>query len=101
MPDETPMSDGGIDLSAAQEKPRSDSSNKPDDDGPFCPFSWMLGHSVNPLTKQAHPVPFANACLRERCAVYSRTDEGCGILSMSHALGSIWDKIKVTDEVQV
>lgn len=72
-----------IDLSAAKEQPRSDSSNKEEDTGPFCPFSWMLGHGQNPLTKQVHPVPFANACLRERCAIWNAEAEQCAVLTLA------------------
>jgi len=73
-----------IDLSAAA-KPAENSTQKADE-GPFCPFSWMLGHGQNPITKQVVPMPFANACLKERCAVYDKGNERCGVLSIAVGL---------------
>lgn len=95
MPDDEP---GVIDLSAAQGKPRSDSSNHEEDEGPFCPFSWMLGHSQNPLTKQVMPMPFANACLKEKCAVYDADGDRCGILSLAVATRSAFPGVHPSTE---
>lgn len=77
-----------IDLSQVKDQETADSSNNDADEGPFCPFSWMLGHGQNPITKQVMPMPFANACLKERCAVYDKAGEQCGILSLAVATRS-------------
>jgi len=87
---ETPPRSGIIDLSAArdqaaEERGRSDSSNKTGDEGPFCPFSWMLGHGQNKLTNQVIPVPFANACLQERCAIWNAERQQCSVLTIAQA----------------
>lgn len=81
------MSDDGpkvIDMSAAAKPAENSSQNE--DEGPFCPFSWMLGHGQNPITKQVMPMPFANACLKERCAVYDAAGERCAIVSFAQRL---------------
>jgi hypothetical protein len=82
------MSDGGIDLSAARAKrdaaaePDQDSTH-PADEGPFCPFSWMLGHNQNPITKQVTPMPFMNTCLKEKCGIFNAASGQCGILTIA------------------
>jgi hypothetical protein len=95
------MSPGGIDLSAARAKReaehgRDQDSTHPADEGPFCPFSWMLGHNQNPITKQVTPMPFMNTCLKEKCAVYDAASEKCGILVIAksasvHAIATLAD----------
>jgi hypothetical protein len=79
-----------IDLSKARDKEpeKGESSNNDADEGPFCPFSWMLGHGQNKVTNQLIPMPFANACLKERCAVWDAEGEQCGVLSLAVATRS-------------
>lgn len=73
-----------IDLGSRAED--AGNSSQPGDEGPFCPFSWMLGHGKHPLSNQPVPMPFMNTCVKERCAVYDKEGARCAIVSFAQRL---------------
>jgi hypothetical protein len=72
-----------IDLSAARPQGDDGDEGAPEEPALFCPFSWMLGHQQNPISKAVSPMPFSNGCLKERCAIWNARDEQCSVLSMA------------------
>jgi hypothetical protein len=74
-----------IDLSAARPQGDDGDEGAPEEPALFCPFSWMLGHQQNPISKAVSPMPFSNGCLKERCAIYDTHGERCGVLTIAVA----------------
>jgi hypothetical protein len=72
-----------IDLSAARPQDEGGDDGAPEEPALFCPFSWMLGHQQNPISKAVSPMPFSNGCLKERCAIWDAQGGRCSVLTIA------------------